>query len=176
MASPPLPRSSTPMIGVSIVTFLPDPDFEMSVSLLDMTKLMSSQKAAALVLTAMEKPDGERTVELLSHPIMEMWREHDGHLRWYLALIRVRRWDAAGGKGNRPPRPVRPARPTPPWVGGKIHESHQSYLLWWLPHYYSKFGWSAPTYTGMYWPSRDPAYNRKQLERKMSGVKASWGN
>jgi len=123
-------------------TFLPYPSFERSAEVLDRQRLGKQRVETLQILRCLlGETEGWR-----NHPAVKMWRGYEFALVQY-GLVVCETWmkrnykdtcankilDLAGkiDTGNNPV-----AFCLPPWVGGKIHATHQSKLISKFPEHY----------------------------------------
>jgi hypothetical protein len=154
----------------AIQTFLPYPDFERSVRVLD-TKRLGKQRVETLqiiqVLLAMRwDPALDRPVEhpprgWRTHPAVLMWQSHE------LALLEYQRLTCAAWteRGFGDTCAVKTAglvaarelgrQSPPPWLGDEaLHRSHQSNLIRKAPDLYGPLFPGVPDDLPYYWPVR----------------------
>lgn len=156
--------------GHTIQTFLPYPQFDRSVRVLD-TKRLGKQRVETLqimqVLLAMRwDPALDRPVEHLpkgwrTHPAVLMWEGHELALLEYQQLtcaawtergfgdtcaVKTAGLVAAGSPGPQTP---------PPWLGDEaLHRSHQSNLIRKAPALYGPLFPGVPDDLPYHWPVR----------------------
>lgn len=138
-------------------TFLPDPSYATSASMLDYRRLGKQRVETKQILLALGKSKGG----WVNHPATKMWRGHELELSTY-GLAMCKEWvergyndtlgqyflamrDAyeADGHPNIPP----------PWLGDEVfHASHRSNLLRKDPVFYAQYGWSETPDLPYVWP------------------------
>lgn len=138
-------------------TFLPDPSYATSASMLDYRRLGKQRVETKQILLALGKSEGG----WVNHPATKMWRGHELELSKY-GLAMCKEWvergysdtlgqyflamrDAYEADGH-------PSIP-PPWLGDeKFHASHRSNLLRKDPMFYAQYGWSETPDLPYVWP------------------------
>lgn len=149
-------------------TFLPDPDFERSATLLDDRRLGKQRVEVLQVMRALTRPGhGWR-----HHPAVKMWRGHEEALAAYGEAI-CREWlrrghadtcaakirddaEAAGVQRVRSQAELADAGELPPWLGDdEVHRSHRSNLVRKDPEHYGAHFPDVPDDLPYVWP--DPA-------------------
>jgi len=128
-------------------TFLPYPDFKLSMSILDKRRLGKQRVEAQQILNAL---DG-KTKGWVNHPATRMWRGYEPALRRYLQCS-IDEWTARGYKNNMVTDP--PVQCVmPPWMGDPcFHASHRANLLRKDPVHYGSLGWTEDPSLPYVWP------------------------
>lgn len=131
----------------SMNTFLPYPDFKLSVECLDNARLNKQRVEVVQILGTLEHGGSWK-----DHPAVRMWRGHAAALSVYgaYACLEHRR------RGYRD-RCIKLLKledyELPPWFGNPaFHASHRSNLLRKDYAHYSKFGWTEPPTIAYVWP------------------------
>jgi hypothetical protein len=129
-------------------TFLPYPDFEASLRVLDYRRLGKQRLEALQLIRAIS---GE-TVGWIRHPAAAMWRGYLNALKQY-HNIAIEEWIRRGYRNNMPKKRIRGKIVYPPWLGNEaFHASHRSNLLRKDREYYGTFGWTEPDNLPYLWP------------------------
>lgn len=137
-------------------TFMPLPDFEESLAVLDRLRLGKQRVEAMQIYNALARGPG---AGWWAHPAVQMWRYYEPALALYGALA-CTRWRGMGYNCTLLPWFQRRyegwAIILPPWLGlRELHRSHRSNLLRKDAHYYGQFGWVEPPYIPYYWPTKE---------------------
>lgn len=140
-------------------TFLPDPNFSVSLSILD-NKRLNKQKVEAYqiycCLKNLPTKKGTPYKGWKNHPATKMWKGYENALAYYYNLA-IKECINRGFKNTMQPITV-PDRNDiifPEWLGSsKLHSSHRSRLLCKDFKYYSKFCWIEPPTLECYWPTK----------------------
>ncbi|HQM44945.1 MAG TPA: MSMEG_6728 family protein [Smithellaceae bacterium] len=129
-------------------TFLPYPDFEASLRVLDYRRLGKQRLEALQLIRAIS---GE-TVGWSRHPAAVMWRGYLNALKQY-HNIAIEEWIRRGYRNNMPKKRIRGKIVYPPWLGNEaFHASHRSNLLRKDREHYGAFGWTEPDNLPYLWP------------------------
>jgi hypothetical protein len=129
-------------------TFLPYPDFEASLRVLDYRRLGKQRLEALQLIRAIS---GE-TVGWSRHPAAAMWRGYLNALKQY-HNIAIEEWIRRGYRNNMPQKRIRGKIVYPPWLGNEaFHASHRSNLLRKDREHYGAFGWTEPDNLPYLWP------------------------
>jgi len=129
-------------------TFLPYPDFEASLRVLDYRRLGKQRLEALQLIRAIS---GE-TVGWIRHPAAAMWRGYLNALKQY-HNIAIEEWIRRGYRNNMPKKRIRGKIVYPPWLGNEaFHASHRSNLLRKDREHYGAFGWTEPDNLPYLWP------------------------
>ena len=131
-------------------TFLPYPNIEKSLKVLDNQRL-GKQRVEAYqilnILTGRTKTKGWR-----NHPAVKMWKGHVNALKLYFNKS-VEEWVSRGYKNNMKLERIRGRIVFPKWFENrKFHSSHRSNLLRKDKKHYGKFGWKEPNNLDYVWP------------------------
>jgi hypothetical protein len=137
------------MLVEAMQTFLPYPDFERSLAVLDYRRLGKQRVEAHQILAILR---GQQS-SWVSHPAVRMWRGYEGALVAYYNAA-LREWAARGYRNIiLQPLPEAPVVVMPPWLGREdFHASHRSKLLAKNPEHYSQFGWREEPGLPYVWP------------------------
>lgn len=131
-------------------TFLPYPDFRLSLEALDSKRLGKQRVEALQIINALRGMSrGWR-----NHPATRMWAGHLEALNLYMA-VSIEVWVARGYRNTMRPDPelftLTPRMPD--WLGDpRVHSSHRSALLRKMPEHYTRLGWSDDPEQPYYWP------------------------
>lgn len=146
-------------------TFLPYPDFDESVRVLDYRRLGKQRVEAMQILQILA--GRQRDSSWWNHPAVRMW-----DFKWitlfYYYNAAVREWIRRGYRNNMPflPELQEPFGP-PVWLGDpEFHSSHRAVLLGKAPDWYSQFGWlelPAVKVAGR-WPYKWPVVRAEGIE------------
>jgi hypothetical protein len=130
-------------------TFLPYPDYERSLAVLDYKRLGKQRVEAHQILDILR---GQQS-SWVSHPAVRMWRGYEGALVAYYNAA-LREWAARGYRNIiLQPLPEPSVVVMPPWLGREdFHASHRSKLLAKNPEHYSRFGWREGPGLPYVWP------------------------
>lgn len=136
-------------------TFLPYSDFAVSAKCLDKKRLNKQIVEVAQILKAINNP----LYGWQNHPAVNMWRGYQCALAKY-GLACYEEWRArhtsltAKHKSGEQIKEFisETNSEMPPWLNGKIHETHRSKLLFKAPEHYNQFGWTEPNNLDYYWP------------------------
>ena len=114
-------------------TFLPYPNIFPSVAVLDNEHLSQQRIDAKKILDALQN----KTKKYRHHPAIKMWRGYEELLKGYLSCC-ISQWVNRGHKNNieHPGYISFQNMMLPWWWGGKIHDSHKSYLVYKNPEHY----------------------------------------
>ena len=138
-------------------TFLPEPSFFGSATLLDKRRLGKQRVEALQILRAnMGLTNGWR-----NHPAALMWQGYNESLALYgIAMCRI--WVGHYGYKDTceekfrllvPDLPKFGEENLPPWIGDPaFHDSHKSNLLRKDPEFYGQYGWRVPNNLPYLWP------------------------
>lgn len=147
-------------------TFLPYPNFEKSVSVLDYRRLGKQRLEALQILQSVVSNHCSSFPDFLnntvikpfkvygwgSHPAVRMWIGFEKALAVYFNNC-VIEWTARGYRNSLDLIVVDCHFDYPQWIGDDIfHSSHRSALLFKDFNYYSKFGWSEQPELRYHWP------------------------
>ena len=135
-------------------TFLPNEDFRLSASTLDVKRLGKQRCEVLQLLNALSG----QSKGWVNHPACKMWKGHERMLILYGINI-CEEWISRGYKDTCLDKilayakvwPVDTGRPS--WLGNdEFHRSHRSNLLRKSYQHYSHFGWTEPTDLPYVWP------------------------
>lgn len=137
-------------------TFLPYPDYKLSASVLDRSRLGKQRVECKQIVTALVYSSIGVSAGWQRHPATLMWTGHIGSLCEY-AIEVCQEWTRRGYYDS-----LRPffehyikVYPTtkPKWLGDeRLHSSHRSKLLFKDREWYSQFGWTDNT-LDYWWPN-----------------------
>jgi hypothetical protein len=139
-------------------TFLPFPDFKVSVKCLDNKRLGKQRVEAKQILDVLEgRKEGWK-----NHPAVKMWKGYEEALKFYINCC-IDEWISRKNKKGEPFKNTMEYYHTvlddeeyleyPWWFGkDKFHESHRSNLLRKDYSFYSKYGWIELTNLPYVWP------------------------
>lgn len=134
-------------------TFVPYPDIQKSMEVLDRQRLGKQRVETLQILNAL----AGFSKGWVNHPATRMWRGHELALVDY-GVICCREWQERGYKDTCEDkildfRVMFPDTGMPSWWGNpEVHDSHKSKLLQKFPEHYSQFGWEVPTTLEYVWP------------------------
>lgn len=132
-------------------TFLPYPDIEKSMKVLDSRRLGKQRVEAFQILNIIlnrTKTKGWRI-----HPAVKMWKGRANALKFYFNLA-VREWISRGYNNNMNLEKIRGKTVFPNWFGNKkFHSAHKSNLLRKDKEYYSQFNWKEKDNLDYFWPT-----------------------
>lgn len=132
-------------------TFLPYPDFEQSVRVLDYRRLGKQRVETFQVLNILlgRTP----TKGWRNHPVTLMWSGYESALQLYQNYT-IQEWISRGYKNNMQLEEIIPGSIVmPPWFGlDEFHKSHRSNLLRKDYEYYSQY-FDEPSDLEYYWPA-----------------------
>ena len=128
-------------------TFLPCPDFALSMIYLDFRRL------------GKQRVEGMQLVDALTigtrwknHPAAKMWANNIPALKLY-TNIAIQTWIAKGYKNTMKLYEIEEKVIMPSWLGREdFHDSHRSNLLRKDPVFYGNYGWTEPTDLPYVWP------------------------
>ena len=129
--------------------FLPYPDFQKSVKVLDTKRLGKQRVEAFQLLNAIESGRGWS-----QHPAAVMFRQYVPALRWYGSLC-CAEWIRRGFKDSLACEFYHDTVTLPWWVGGPLHKTHRSNLVRKYPGYYTNFFSEGPD-PEYFWPTASP--------------------
>lgn len=139
-----------PPLFFKMQTFLPYPNIEKSLKVLDDKRLGKQRVEAFQILNILL--NRTKTRGWRNHPAVKMWRGHANALKVFFNAS-LREWIQRGYRNNMKFERVRGKVVFPKWFGKrKFHSSHRSNLLRKDKRYYSKFGWKEPSNLPYYWP------------------------
>ncbi|MEJ0010335.1 MAG: MSMEG_6728 family protein [Alphaproteobacteria bacterium] len=129
-------------------TFLPYPDFEESMRVLDYRRLGKQRLEAKQLLRAIAGEGG-----WVNHPATRMWRDYAPALALYHDEA-IREWKRRGYRNTMPLlKPKKSTIVLPHWLGDKpFHRSHQSNLVRKDADYYRKYFPNVPADLPYVWP------------------------
>ena len=133
-------------------TFLPYPNIEKSVRILDSKRLGKQRVEAFQILNIILKRTNTKGWK--NHPAIKMWKDHSNALKFYLNTC-IKEWIRRGYKNNMNSEIIRGKIVFPNWFGNrKFHSAHRSNLLRKNKKYYSQFGWKEPDNLDYVWPKK----------------------
>ena len=131
-------------------TFLPYPNIEKSLKVLDSKRIGKQRVEAFQILNILTKRT--QTKGWRNHPVVKMWEGHTNALKLYFNKS-LEEWISRGYKNNMKPEIIRGKIIFPKWFGNrKFHSSHKSNLLRKDKKYYSKFKWKESPDLPYIWP------------------------
>ena len=131
-------------------TFLPYPNFERSLKVLDNKRLGKQRVEAHQILNILL--NRTKTKGWRSHPAVKMWKGHPNALKLYFNQA-LKEWTNRNFKNNMKTEIVRGKVVYPKLFGNKkFHASHRSNLLRKDKKYYSKFKWKESNKLPYFWP------------------------
>ena len=131
-------------------TFLPYPNIEKSLKVLDSKRLGKQRVEAFQILNILTKRT--QTKGWRNHPAVKMWEGHTNALKLYFNKS-LEEWISRGYKNNMKPEIIRGKIVLPKWFGNrKFHSSHKSNLLRKDQEYYSQFKWKENSELPYVWP------------------------
>jgi len=134
-------------------TFLPYPDMEKSLKVLDSRRLGKQRVEAFQILNIILGRTEKKGWK--NHPAVKMWKQYPDALKFYFNSA-VREWISRGYINNMKPEIIKGKIAMPHWFGLKeFHSSHRSNLLRKNKKYYSKFKWKENPSMSYFWPSED---------------------
>jgi len=132
-------------------TFLPYPDFTISMIVLDYRRLGKQRVEAKQILNAIYRFQAGIKSGWVNHPAVLMWIGYEEALKEY-ANTAISEWIQRGFVNNMELYEVGKVK-YPPWFGKHLfHSSHRSNLLRKDFEYYGKFNWREPDNLPYYWP------------------------
>jgi hypothetical protein len=136
-------------------TFLPYPDFMMSLNCLDQKRLNAQCKEAKQIIDIIENNKKAWS----NHPAVNQWRGYVNALKLYYNNAAML-WNKCKKKDGTPVKqrdtlPIRGGIVFPKWLGySMFHLSHRSNLMRKKPEHYSKF-FDCEDNLPYYWPSKE---------------------
>ncbi len=131
-------------------TFLPYPNFEKSLKILDNKRLGKQRVEAFQILNILLKRT--QTKAWKNHPAVKMWKKNPNALKLYFN-ISLDEWIKRGFKNNMKKEKIKGKVTLPKWIGKRqFHSSHKSNLLRKHPQHYSKFNWKELPNLPYFWP------------------------
>jgi len=125
-------------------TFLPYPDLQESLKVLDDKRLGKQRVETYQIINAITgrpKLDGTPYKGWLNHPCSVMWKNYVPLLKLYLN-ISIDVWVERGFNNTMKKEVILESINYPEWFGDeKFHDSHKSNLLKKDPIFYSKYNW-----------------------------------
>lgn len=133
-------------------TFLPYPDVEKSLKVLDNKRLGKQRVEAFQILNVLLNRTNKKGWR--NHPAVRMWKGHTNALKFYLNEA-VKEWEKRGFRNNMVLEKIHGKIVFPSWFRNKkFHASHRSNLLRKNKEYYSKFGWKERNDLEYVWPCK----------------------
>lgn len=152
-------------------TFLPFPDFGLSIACLDYRRLGKQRVEAFQLLVAngdkWALSERQWRIEqglMEDKPLRKGWRNHPAAIMWqyYTDALRtyynlaIEEWIRRGYNNTMRLAPRASCIEIPHWLGnGHLHASHRSNLLRKDPDYYERYGWSEEPGLEYFWPKND---------------------
>ncbi len=131
-------------------TFLPYPNFEKSLKVLDNRRLGKQRVEVFQILNILL--NRTNTKGWRNHPAVKMWKGHTNALKLYFNLS-ISEWISRGFQNNMKLEKIRGKVILPKWMGNKkFHASHRSNLLRKNKEHYSKFKWKEENNLDYVWP------------------------
>lgn len=131
-------------------TFLPYPDFYLSVKCLDYRRLGKQRVESKQILDCLL---GIGSLRWRSHPAVKMWVGHELALMKYM-MICIQEWVDRGYRNTMEMYDISEGYSLPKWFGDDdLHSSHRSNLLRKDPIFYGKYGWHEPDNLPYVWPT-----------------------
>ena len=131
-------------------TFLPYPNIESSLKILDDKRLGKQRVEAHQILNILL--NRTKTKGWRNHPAVQMWGGYANALKFYFNKT-VEEWIKRGFRNNMNLEEIRGKIVFPKWFGDKkFHSSHRSNLLRKNKEYYSKFKWKEKDNLCYIWP------------------------
>lgn len=131
-------------------TFLPYPNFEKSLKVLDSQRLGKQRVEAFQILNILL--NRTKTSGWKNHPAVKMWKGYENALKFYFNTA-VKIWISRGYKNTMKPEIIRGKIILPKWFGNKkFHDSHKSNLLRKKPEHYFEFSKKVPNDLDYVWP------------------------
>jgi len=131
-------------------TFLPYPNIEKSLKVLDDKRLGKQRVEAYQILNILLKRTRKKGWK--NHPAVRMWRKYPNALKLYFNKS-LEEWIKRGYKNNMKFEKTRGRTVFPKWFGNKeFHASHKSNLLRKNQKHYSKFKWKEKDNLPYIWP------------------------
>lgn len=136
-------------------TFLPYEDFDQSAKCLDRQRLGKQRVEAMQIMRSL----AGLTKGWQNHPAVKMWKDYEGALTLYAIAI-CTEWRRRGYKDTCEAKITalyyeyfkhNSMFDMPPWLGGPIHQTHQSKLIQKLPQHYAPLFADVPVME-YYWP------------------------
>jgi len=125
-------------------TFLPYPDLQQSLKVLDYKRLGKQRVEASQLLSAiLNRPTKKNQLYKgwVRHPICQMWSNNVNALKLYHNLA-IEEWVSRRYKNNMPFESIEGEIILPIWLGNKdFHASHRANLLRKNYEFYSKYEW-----------------------------------
>jgi hypothetical protein len=142
-------------------TFLPYPDFQKSLEVLDYRRLGKQRVEAKQILNVLL--DRTQTKGWRNHPITKMWSGYESALQLYHNMC-IEEWIRQGYNNNMPLEKITQKIVYPPWFGNeKFHSSHRGNLLRKDYNYYSQFNWSENSELPYVWLDIDKEQYYEQI-------------
>ena len=142
-------------------TFLPYPDFQKSLEVLDYRRLGKQRVEAKQILNVLL--DRTTTKGWRNHPITKMWVGYEPALQLYHNMC-IEEWIRQGYNNNMPLENITDKIVYPHWFGNdKFHSSHRANLLRKDYQYYSQFGWSEKSELPYVWLDTDKEQYYEQI-------------
>ena len=121
-------------------TFLPYPDIDKSLEVLDYRRLGKQRVETFQLLNVLLDRNTRKGWK--NHPICKMWKGYENALKHYFN-VSVKKWIERGYNNNMKLEDIEGDIIYPEWFGNeKFHASHRSNLLRKDFDFYSKYGWN----------------------------------
>jgi len=131
-------------------TFLPYPDIEKSLKVLDSKRLGKQRVEAFQILNIILNRTSTKGWK--NHPAIRMWKNHPNALKFYLNKA-IKEWISRGYKNTMKFERIRGEIVFPIGLGNKkFHSSHKGNLLRKNKEHYSKFNWKESPELSYVWP------------------------
>lgn len=131
-------------------TFLPYPDFEKSVQVLDSKRLGKQRVEAFQILNIIL--NRTKKIGWKNHPAVKMWKNNPNALKQYFNEA-LNEWISRGFKNTMNFEKTRGRIKLPIWFGNKkFHAAHRSNLLRKNKIHYSQFKWKENPNMPYFWP------------------------
>ncbi len=131
-------------------TFLPYPNFEKSLSVLDSSRLGKQRVEAFQILNILL--NRTKTRGWKNHPAVKMWNGYENALKQYFNYA-TGIWISKGYRNTMKKEKIYGKIIYPKWFGNrKFHASHRSNLLRKDKKHYSQFNWKEKSNLPYVWP------------------------
>ena len=142
-------------------TFLPYPDFQKSLEVLDYRRLGKQRVEAKQILNVLL--DRTTTKGWRNHPITKMWSGYEPALQLYHNMC-IEEWIRQGYNNTMVLEGITDKIVYPHWFGNeRFHSSHRANLLRKDYQYYSQFGWTERSELPYVWLDTDKEQYYEQL-------------
>ncbi len=131
-------------------TFLPYPNIEKSLRVLDSQRLGKQRVEAFQILNILL--NRTQTKGWRNHPVVKMWKGYANALKLYMNTA-IQEWVSRGYKNNMRFETIHGRIVFPSWFGNrKFHASHRGNLLRKNKSHYSQFRWKESPELPYIWP------------------------